>query len=57
MNEDNVREYLEGLQPIADNLEKLIAGSALSNQELATLAHIQGYLSAAKSHIQTTVPF
>jgi len=53
MNEDNVREYLEGLAPIAANLKKLIEGSNLSHQELGYLAYAQGYLNAAKSHLVT----
>lgn len=50
-NEENVIEYMQGLAPLANSLEQLIAGSALSSQELGTLAYIQGYLSAAKSHL------
>lgn len=50
-NEENVIEYMRGLAPLADSLEKLIAGSALSHQELGTLAYIQGYLKAASSHL------
>lgn len=45
---ENAVDYLEGLQKLADNLEKIIAGSTLNNHELSTLAYIQGYLSTAK---------
>jgi hypothetical protein len=44
--------YMEGLQPLADDLAKILAGSKLNITELAALAHIHGYLSAAKYKIQ-----
>lgn len=50
-NFDNLIKYVVGLESIAANLEKLIAGSNLSHQELAFLAYVQGYLNAGKSHI------
>lgn len=47
-------EYLKGLQKCADMLEKIVGNdqNLLPLTELSQLAYIQGYLSAAKYHVQ-----